>query len=208
MAALTGVRFRTESTPATDSTSDLNMVGNLANNTSVTSVVVDDGTDFTAGQNIKMNSEEMHISSISSNTLTVVRAVNGTSVGTHNDNVSIFEDTSPTYSPSRNPDMNVDFNTDYKGITVTQAYGGKIYTNERYGKQLAWELRYTNLISADRDILEALWNAVKGRKTSFYFSPDSGTTFYNVRFKEEELTFTQTAYNIYSTTIGLIQEVS
>ena len=155
-----------------------------------------------------MNSEEMHISSISSNTLTVVRAVNGTSVGTHNDNVSIFEDTSPTYSPSRNPDMNVDFNTDYKGITVTQAYGGKIYTNERYGKQLAWELRYTNLISADRDILEALWNAVKGRKTSFYFSPDSGTTFYNVRFKEEELTFTQTAYNIYSTTIGLIQEVS
>ena len=208
MPALTGVRFRTESTPATDCTSDLNMVGNLANNTSVTSVVVDDGTDFTAGQNIKMNSEEMHISSISSNTLTVVRAVNGTSVGTHNDNVSIFEDTSPTYCPSRNPDMNVDFNTDYKGITVTQAYGGKIYTNERYGKQLAWELRYTNLISADRDILEALWNAVKGRKTSFYFSPDSGTTFYNVRFKEEELTFTQTAYNIYSTTIGLIQEVS
>ena len=67
MGALLGVRFRTESTPATDSTSDLNMVGNLANNTSVTSVVVDDGSDFAAGQNIKMNSEEMHISSISSN---------------------------------------------------------------------------------------------------------------------------------------------
>ena len=213
MAALTGVRFRTESTPATDSTSDLNMVGNLANNTSVTSVVVDDGTDFTAGQNIKMNSEEMHISSISSNTLTVVRAVNGTSVGTHNDfstmTSSLIDNTIFSIFAwiILNPNP-LDFNTDFKGITVTQAYGGKIYTNERYGKQLAWELRYTNLISADRDILEALWNAVKGRKTSFYFSPDSGTTFYNVRFKEEELTFTQTAYNIYSTTIGLIQEVS
>ena len=208
MGALLGVRFRTESTPATDSTSDLNMVGNLANNTSVTSVVVDDGSDFAAGQNIKMNSEEMHISSISSNTLTVVRAVNGTSVGTHNDNVSILEDTSPTYTPSRNPDMDVTFATDYNGITTTKAYGGKVYTNERYGKQLRWELNYTNLISADRDILEALWNVVKGRKTSFYFSPDNGTTFYNVRFEDDELEFDQTTYNIYSTSLVLMQEVS
>lgn len=205
--AITGVRFRTESTPATDSTSDLDMTGNLANNTSVTSVVVDDGTDFTAGQNIKMNSEEMHISSISSNTLTVVRAVNGTSVGTHNDGVSIYEDTSPTYSPSRNPDMDVVETTNYKGISVNEAYGGKIYTNERFGKQLEWELSYTNLSSADRTILEALINAVKGRKTSFYFSPDTGSTFYNVRFTEDNLQFTQTAYNIFSVGFNIRQEI-
>ena len=56
------------------------------------------------------------------------------------------------YSPSRNPDMNVAETTNYKGITVSQSYGGKIYTNERYGKQLEYELSYTNLSEADKTV--------------------------------------------------------
>ena len=208
MGALLGVRFRTESTPATDSTS---LLAEALTN-SETSVDVDDKDDFAVGQNIKVDSEEMTITAVGSlnsqDFLTVTRAVNGTSAATHNDNTVIYEDTSPTYTPSRNPDMDVTFATDYNGITTTQAYGGKVYTNERYGKQLRWELNYTNLISADRDILEALWNVVKGRKTSFYFSPDNGTTFYNVRFEDDELEFDQTTYNIYSTSLVLMQEVS
>jgi len=207
MGALLGVRFRTEATPATNSTSLL--AEGLTN--SETSVDVDDKDDFAVGQNIKVDSEEMTITSMDSlnsqDFLVVVRAVNGTSAATHNDNAVVYEDTSPTYTPSRNPDMDVTFATDYNGITTTQAYGGKVYTNERYGKQLRWELNYTNMSSADRDILEALWNAVKGRKTPFYFSPDTGSTFYNVRFNDDELEFDQSAYNIYSTSIVLIQEV-
>ena len=51
--AITRIRFRVDTTPDTDSTSDLNMAGHLASNTSTTSAVVDDGTDFEVGQNIK-----------------------------------------------------------------------------------------------------------------------------------------------------------
>ncbi len=112
------------------------------------------------------------------------------------------------YTPSRNPDMNVGHSTNYRGISVSQAYGGKVYTNERFGKQLEWELNYTNLIEADRGKLEALINVVKGRKTAFEFSPDGGTTYYNVRLEEDSLSFEQTAYGIYSTSFTITQEVA
>ncbi len=111
------------------------------------------------------------------------------------------------YTPSRNPDMDVVETTNYKGISVNEAYGGKIYTNERFGKQLEWELSYTNLSSADRTILETLINAVKGRKIYFTFSPDSGSTSYTVRFTEDNLQFTQTAYNIFSVGFTIRQEI-
>jgi len=111
------------------------------------------------------------------------------------------------YTPSRNPDMDVSYNTGYEGITVSKAYGGKIYTNERYSKQLQWEMNYTNLIAADRTKLEALFNAVKGRKATFTFSPDSGSTSYTVRFDDESLKFSQTSYNIYSVGFTITQEI-
>lgn len=114
------------------------------------------------------------------------------------------------YSPSRNPDMNVKEDTMYKGITTTQAYGGKIYTNERFGKQLEWELSYTNLSEADKGKLEALINqtTVKGRKGFFQFSTDNGSNYYNVRFVDDSLSFTQTAYSIYSVSFKIRQEVA
>lgn len=116
--------------------------------------------------------------------------------------------TSP-YSPSRNPDMNVKQSTNYKGITVNQAYGGKIYTNERFGKQLEYELSYTNLSEADKAKLEAIINhsSIKGRKGPFQFSPDGGSTYYTVRFIDDNLEFTQTAYSIYSVSFTIRQEI-
>ncbi len=204
--ALQGIRFRTEVTPATDSTSEL---ATAVNSTTTKTIPVDDGGDFVVGQNIKLGTEEMHIESISSNNLTVVRGVNETTAATHPSiSEDVLEDTSPTYTPSRMPDMDIVERTNYKGITVTETYGGKIYTNERYGKQLQYEFNYTNLQASDKIILEALFNVVKGKKTSFYMSPDSGSTFYSVRFEEEALAFTQTAYNIYSVSFSMLQEVA
>ena len=111
------------------------------------------------------------------------------------------------YSPSRNPDMNVAETTKYDGITVSQSYGGKIYTNERYGKQLEYELSYTNLSEADKSKLEVLVNQVKGRKLAFQFSADGGSSYIDVRFTANDLKFTQTAYSIYSTTFTIRQEI-
>lgn len=56
---------------------------------SETPVDVDYGAAFSVNDTIRIDSEEMTITNISSNTLTVVRGLNGTTAATHNDNSSI-----------------------------------------------------------------------------------------------------------------------
>ena len=75
--------------PSAGST-QINMAGNLGNNASTdTSVVVDDASVFAVNSIITIDSEKMKISGISSNTLTVTRAHQGTSVASHNDNATV-----------------------------------------------------------------------------------------------------------------------
>ena len=64
--ALARVRFRVDTTPDTDSTSDL---AAAISSSSATSISVDEGTDFEVNQNIKVGSEEMTVTNIASNTL-------------------------------------------------------------------------------------------------------------------------------------------
>ena len=54
-----------------------------------TAVDVDDGTDFEVLQTILVDSEQMYITAIATNTLTVIRGVNGTTAATHSDNAVI-----------------------------------------------------------------------------------------------------------------------
>ena len=54
-----------------------------------TGIDVDAGTDFEVLQTILVDSEQMYITAISTNTLTVVRGVNGTTAATHSDNAVI-----------------------------------------------------------------------------------------------------------------------
>ena len=56
---------------------------------SETGVDVDDGTEFAVDQVILVGSEQMKISAISSNTLTVTRGFNGTTAASHSDNVQV-----------------------------------------------------------------------------------------------------------------------
>jgi len=58
---------------------------------------VDDGTEFQIGQTLLVDSEQMYITAIASNTLTVERGVNGTTAATHSDNavIDIIEYPSP-----------------------------------------------------------------------------------------------------------------
>jgi hypothetical protein len=65
---------------------------------SETAIDVDDGTDFAKTQIIKVDSEKMLISSISSNTLTVTRGVLSTTAATHSDNAIVYEAGSCTIS--------------------------------------------------------------------------------------------------------------
>jgi len=51
---------------------------------------VDDGDNFAIGQTIRIDDEQMHITAISSNTLTVEREMNGTSCASHAEAATIY----------------------------------------------------------------------------------------------------------------------
>ena len=205
--AIARARFRVDTTPDTDSTSDLNMAGHLASNTSTTSAVVDDGTDFEVGQNIKMNSEEMTITAISTHTLTVVRAVNGTSVAQHNDNVSIYKDDSPTYTPTQSPNIGSEQPKEYDGVVARKSLGGTTFTVANHSNsRISRILSYNNLSAANKDRLVALLDYAKGQLNSFQYS-DDGNTWFTVRLKNNDLGISEVAYNAFNVDIEIEQQL-
>ena len=58
-------------------------VGGNSMNASATSFGVQDGTQFSPGQTILIDAEQMYITSITGDNLTVVRAINGTTAASH-----------------------------------------------------------------------------------------------------------------------------
>lgn len=58
--------------------------------TSKTAVAVDDGAMFAIGQTIIIGSEQMLVTNISSNNLTVTRALNSTTAVAHADNGDVY----------------------------------------------------------------------------------------------------------------------
>lgn len=70
-----------------DSGTDLN---DVSMTTAKTTVAVDDGTQFAIGQTIIIGSEQMLITNISANNLTVTRAINGATAAAHADNSDIY----------------------------------------------------------------------------------------------------------------------
>ncbi len=69
-----------------DSGTDLN---DASMTTTKTTVAVDDGTQFEIGQTVLIGAEQMLITGISSNNLTVTRALNGTTAAAHADDSDI-----------------------------------------------------------------------------------------------------------------------
>jgi hypothetical protein len=61
------------------------------NSTSTTSVPVAHGSGTYAGDTIIVDSEQMYVSAVSGNNLTVIRAVNGTTAATHSDGVTYYK---------------------------------------------------------------------------------------------------------------------
>ena len=71
---------------AEDSGTDLN---DASMTTTKTTVAVDDGTQFHIGQTVLIGTEQMLVTAISGNDLTVSRALNGTTAAAHADNSDI-----------------------------------------------------------------------------------------------------------------------
>ena len=202
--AIERARFRVDTTPDTDSTSDLN---GAISSTSATSVVVDDGTDFEVGQNIKVDSEEMTITSISGDNLTVVRAVNGTTIRTHNSGTDVYKDDSPTYTPTQNPNIASEQPKEYDGVVARKSLGGTTFTVANHNNsRISRTLSYNNLSAANKDRLVALLDYAKGQLNSFQYS-DDGNTWFTVRLKNNNLDISEVAYNAFNVDIEIEQQL-
>lgn len=206
--AITRIRLRVDTTPDTNSTTVLN--GNVADADTGDSMVVNvvSGAVFELGQNILIDSEEMTITSISSNALTVTRGANGTSAVAHTDsNQVIYEDDSPTYTPTSNPNVGIDISKVYDGIKSKKSLGGKTYTFANHeSSRIQRKLVYENITEANKDRLVALFDYVKGQKTSFQYSED-GNTWYTVRLTSNKFPVSETAYNIYRVGINIEEQL-
>ena len=202
--AIERARFRVDTTPDTDSTSDLN---GAISSTSATSVVVDDGTDFEVGQNIKVDTEEMTITAISTHTLTVVRGVNGTTAATHSDNVSVYEDDSPTYTPTQSPNVASEQPKEYDGVVARKSLGGTTFAVANHSNsRISRTLSYNNLSAANKDRLVALLDYAKGQLNTFQYS-DDGNTWFTVRLKNNNLDISEVAYNAFNVDIEIEQQL-
>ena len=62
---------------------------NEALDTSETAVDVDAGTDFAIGQTLLVDAEQLYVTEISTNTLTVVRGANGTTAASHSNDAPV-----------------------------------------------------------------------------------------------------------------------
>ena len=72
-----------------ESASDELLDGGVNDSASTTTVTVDDGQYFKKGDFVRVGSEIMEVTSISSNNLTVIRAVSGSTIAVHADDAAI-----------------------------------------------------------------------------------------------------------------------
>lgn len=206
--AITRARFRVDTTPDTNSTTVLN--GNVADADTGDSTVVNvvSSAVFEVGQNLKVDSEEMTITSISSNALTVTRGANGTSAVAHTDsNQVIYEDDSPTYTPTNNPQIGTELSKSYDGVISRKTLGGTTFSVANYStSRIARKLTYENLSESNKSRIVALFDYAKGQLNSFQYSED-GDTWYEVRFTNNTLPLSETAYNSYVVDIDIEEQL-
>ena len=202
--AIERARFRVDTTPDTDSTSDLNGAITDAN---ATSIVVDDGTDFEVGQNILIGSEEMTITAISTHTLTVIRGVKSTTKATHSDNANDLKDYSPTYTPTQSPNIGSEQPKEYDGVVARKSLGGTTFAVANHNSsRISRALSYSNLSASNKDRLVALLDYAKGQLNTFQYS-DDGNTWYTVRLKNNNLDISEVAYNAFNLDIEIEEQL-
>lgn len=122
---------------------------------------------------------------------------------------------SGTYSPDQNPNIGTEVSKKYDGIKVKKSLGGETYTFANHeSSRRQRRLIYENISEANKNKLVALFDFVKGQKTAFGYSEDgfanSGSDTdknFLVRFVNNKLPVTETAYNVYRVDINIEEQL-
>ena len=114
-----------------------------------------------------------------------------------------------TYSPTQNPNIGTDLSKSYDGIVVKKALGGKTYTFANHqSSRRKRSLVYENISEANKNLLVALFDYSKGQKTSFCYSEDGfASNGFEVRFVNNKLSVSETAYNVYRVGIDIEEQL-
>ena len=111
------------------------------------------------------------------------------------------------WTPTHQPDMSATYGTDYSGISANQAYGGEMYTIERFGKRRFWNLSWTFLNESERNYAEAVIDYADGRLNWFTWTPDGGSTKYSVFMTQDTFDLTEVAYRAFSLSLSFIEKL-
>ena len=113
-----------------------------------------------------------------------------------------------TYSPSRNPNIASDQPKEYEGIVARKSLSGKTYAVANHNtSRFSRKLSYSNLSVADKNKLVALFDYAKGQLNSFFYSEDDFSTSTEVRFVNNKLPVSETAYNVYRVEINIEEQL-
>ena len=106
-------------------------------------------------------------------------------------------------------DINFDLNnteSDISGSDIITSYGGNEFSNKRHGQKATWNWAWGNISSTMKTSLDTFKTAVEIDRLKFIYS-ESGTSgpFHWVRMSG--LDFTEVAYQRYSTSIKLTEQL-
>ena len=127
--------------------------------------------------------------------------------------VKFGEDTnglnSGNYTPNRNPNIGSEVSSNYEGIIVQKALGGKTFTFANHeSSRRQRRLIYENLDETNKDYLVALFNFAKGQKNSFHYTETGNfANSFEVRFVNNKLPVSETAYNVYRVEINIEEQL-
>jgi len=127
--------------------------------------------------------------------------------------VKFGEDTnglnSGNYTPNRNPNIGSEVSSNYEGIIVQKALGGKTFTFANHeSSRRQRRLIYENLDETNKDYLVALFNFAKGQKKSFHYTETGNfADSFEVRFVNNKLPVSETAYNVYRVEINIEEQL-
>ena len=116
---------------------------------------------------------------------------------------------SSTYSPTQNPNIGTEVSKSYDGVFVKKSLGGQSYSFSNHeSPRRQRRLVYENISESNKDKLVALFDYAKGQKTSFYYSEDGfATNGFEVRFVNNKLPVTETAYNAYRVEVNIEEQL-
>jgi len=113
------------------------------------------------------------------------------------------------YTPDRNPNIGSDVSKTYDGVFVKKSLGGQSYSFSNHeSSRRQRKLVYENLDETNKELLVDLFDYAKGQKTSFYYTETGNwVDSFEVRFVNNKLPVTETAYNAYRVEVNIEEQL-